>query len=119
MLLFEDPALEAPSFVFGARFANPRMALGTAHAPRACRIRCSPKGQKLGFEYLLTYKTLHCVRTACALRAHCVHGIPLVLDHGWCREVRGQLSWSLPPTMALFSGFLLAGGGGGLTADGG
>ena len=26
---------------------------------------CSPKGPKLGFEYLPTYKTLHCVRTVC------------------------------------------------------
>ena len=28
-------------------------------APRTCRVRCSPKGPKLGFEYLPTYKTLH------------------------------------------------------------
>ena len=41
--------------------------LCAAHAPRACRVRYSPKGPKLGFEYLPTYKTLHCV-----------HGIPLV-----------------------------------------
>ena len=41
-------------------------------APRACRVRCSPKGRKLGFEYLLTYKTctvcvlcVRCLRTAC------------------------------------------------------
>ena len=29
------------------------------------RVRCSPKGPKLGFEYLPTYKNLHRVRTAC------------------------------------------------------
>ena len=29
------------------------------------RVGCSPKGPKLGFEYLPAYKTLHCVRTAC------------------------------------------------------
>ena len=40
--------------------------------PKTCE-----KEPKLGFEYLPTSKTLHCVRTACALRAHCVHGIPL------------------------------------------
>ena len=39
--------------------------------PKTCE-----KGPKLGFEYLPTSKTSHCVRTACALRAHCVHGIP-------------------------------------------
>ena len=50
---------------------------GRISAPRACRVRCSPKGPKLGFEYLQTYKTLHCMRTACALRVHCVHGISL------------------------------------------
>ena len=55
----------SPSFVFGAKFATPRMALGTAHAPRACRVKCSPKGPKIMFEYLPTCKTLHCVRTAC------------------------------------------------------
>ena len=32
--------------------------------PKTCE-----KGPKLGFEYLPTSKTLHCVRTACALRA--------------------------------------------------
>ena len=32
---------------------------------RVRRVRCSPKGPKLGFEYLPAYKTLHCV-----------HGIP-------------------------------------------
>ena len=35
--------------------------------PKTCE-----KEPKLGFEYLPTSKTLHCVRTACALRAHCV-----------------------------------------------
>ena len=39
--------------------------------PKTCE-----KGPKLGFEYLPTSKTSHYVRTACALRAHCVHGIP-------------------------------------------
>ena len=39
--------------------------------PKTCE-----KGPKLGFEYLPTSKTSHCVRTACTLRAHCVHGIP-------------------------------------------
>ena len=44
------------------------------HALRACRVKCSPKGPKLGFEYLPTYKTLHRVCTACALRAgHCLN----------------------------------------------
>ena len=38
---------------------------GRISAPRTCRVKCSPKGPKLGFEYLATYKTLHCV-----------HGIP-------------------------------------------
>ena len=42
-----------------------RLNLLAAHALRACRVRCSPKGSKLGFEHLPTYKTLHCVRTAC------------------------------------------------------
>ena len=55
----------SPSFVFGARFATPLMPLGTVHAPRACCLRCSPKGPKLEFQYLPAYKTLHCV-----------HGIP-------------------------------------------
>ena len=32
--------------------------------PKTCE-----KGPKLGFEYLPTSKTSHCVRTACALRA--------------------------------------------------
>ena len=32
--------------------------------PKTCE-----KGPKLGFEYLPTSKTLHCERTACALRA--------------------------------------------------
>ena len=39
------------------------------------------KGPKLGFKELQTYKSLHCVRTAWARRAHCMHGIPLQ-----CRE---------------------------------
>ena len=60
---------------------------GRISAPRACRVRCSPKGPKLGFEYLLTYKTLHCVCTACTAfpgsgilhpphpnRRHALHG---------------------------------------------
>ena len=34
------------------------------------------KGPTVGSEYWPTFKTSHCVRTACALRAHCVHGIP-------------------------------------------
>ena len=34
-------------------------------APRTHRVKCSPKGPKLGFEYLPIYKTLHCM-----------HGIP-------------------------------------------
>ena len=38
---------------------------GRISVPRACRVTCSPKGPKLGFEYLLTYKTLHSVRTVC------------------------------------------------------
>ena len=42
-----------------------RLNLRAAHTPRACRVRCSPKGPKLGFKYLPTFKTLHCVRTAC------------------------------------------------------
>ena len=66
----------SPSFVFGAKFATRRMALGTAHALRACRVRCSPKGPKLGFEYLPTYKNLHYVRTACTAFPRCTgcHG---------------------------------------------
>ena len=40
-----------------------RVNLRAAHTPRVCRIRCSPKGPKLGFEYLPTYKTLHCVHS--------------------------------------------------------
>ena len=42
-----------------------RLNLRAAHAPHRCRVTCSPKGPKLGFKYLPTYKTLHCV-----------HGIP-------------------------------------------
>ena len=42
-----------------------RLNLRAAHAPRACRVTCYPKGPKLGFEHLPTYKTLHCVGTAC------------------------------------------------------
>ena len=38
--------------------------------PKTCE-----KGPKLGFEYLPISKTSHCVRTACALRVHCMHGI--------------------------------------------
>ena len=56
--------------------------------PKTCE-----KGPKLGFEYLTTSKTSHCVRTACmafprvqavadiqnfALRGHRVNGIPVV-----------------------------------------
>ena len=51
--------------------------LGSQKNPGTEPKNCE-KGPKLGFEYLPTSKTLHCVRTACALRAHCVHGIPLV-----------------------------------------
>ena len=41
--------------------------LRAVHAPHACRVRCSPKGPKLGLEYLPAYKTLHYV-----------HGIPIL-----------------------------------------
>ena len=41
-----------------------RRARAASGAPPS-RVRCSPKGPKLGFEYLPTYKTLHYVRTAC------------------------------------------------------
>ena len=54
-----------------------RLNLGTARAPRACRVRCSPNRPKLGFEYLPTYKTLH---YACsATRAHKVCGSLAIL----------------------------------------
>ena len=55
-----------------------RLNLRAGHTPRACRLKCSPKGPKLGFKYLPTYKTLHFVRTVCALHAHCVYSIPLM-----------------------------------------
>ena len=42
-----------------------RLNLRTEQVPRACRVRCSPKAPKLGFEYFPTYKTLHYVRSAC------------------------------------------------------
>ena len=69
--------------------------LRAAQAPRACRVKCSPKGPKLGFEYLPTYKTLHCARSACALRVHCVHGIPLWHQRGppvWWSAQNSQYS---------------------------
>ena len=49
---------------------------GRISVPRTCRVRCSPKGSKLGFEYLPTYKTLHCV-----------HGIPRVPQHMYLKMI--------------------------------
>ena len=59
--------------------------LGTE--PKTCE-----KGPKLGFEYLPTSKTSHCVRTACALRAHCVHGIPLATERPCVTGDQSQLT---------------------------
>ena len=51
-------------------------------APRTCRVTCSPKGPKLGFEYLPTYKTLHCM-----------HGIPQI-------KIRYHINTVPTPTVA-------------------
>ena len=51
--------------------------------PKTCQ-----KGPKVGSEHRTTFKTSHCVRTACALRAHCVHGIPTAVLHEIQRCVR-------------------------------
>ena len=47
------------------------------------------KGPKLGFEYLPTYKTLHCGRTAGALRARHSHGLCDHLAHFWAPKTVG------------------------------
>ena len=53
--------------------------------PKTCE-----KGPKLGFEYLPTSKTLHCVRTACALRAwHSQRRDANLLE-------KGQRQWPTP-----------------------
>ena len=65
-----------------------RLNLRAVHA-RACRVRCFPKGPKLGFEYLPTYKTLHCVCIACALRArHSPCKVQLYTGHARCTHVQ-------------------------------
>ena len=61
-----------------------RVTIQMCHIPNAWEAKKNPsmepktcqKGPKVGSEYWPTSKTSHCVRTACALRAHCVHGIP-------------------------------------------
>ena len=67
-----------------ARRLNLRAAQGPPHVSR--HVRCSPKGPKLGFEYLPTYKTLYCVRTVCALRArhsHCSYILEFCILAFW------------------------------------
>ena len=62
-----------------------KLNLGAAHTPRACRVRCSPKGPKLGFQYLLTYKTVHCV-----------HGIPLEITESTPGSTQEDQTYHLP-----------------------
>ena len=71
-----------------------RVTIQMCHIPNASEAKKKPsmepktcqKGPKVGSKYWRTFKTWRYVRTACAVRAYCMHGIPQRLISGPCRS---------------------------------